>query len=225
MKGKSASITHCLIHYLKSFRLFSRATKEGTNGITGTHARTENQHTPVLWMCSLGCRRKVGGRASIITEHTVIFVCLSYMILWHLYKWSHALLSPCPNLCRPTSSICADCHRLQGKTVHALALQTKAISQKVLSDQRWRICKSKRIKHMNAILFLEWTRLCLRWISVVLGESDVLGVMFRSFFTPYSGPSKCSWKSCRLSAKSFHWKGALAQTDRSFFKAHCQEYK
>lgn len=108
--------------------------------------------------------------------------------------------------------------------LHA-ALQTKAISQKVLSDQRWRICKSKRIKHMNAILFLEWTRLCLRWISVVLGESDVLGVMFRSFFTPYSGPSKCNWKSCRLLAKSFHWKGALAQTDRSFFKAHCQEYK
>lgn len=61
MNRKSHSITYRLIHCLKSFGLFSPATEERKKPQYNWHryARTENQHTLVIRMCSLRCRRRL----------------------------------------------------------------------------------------------------------------------------------------------------------------------
>lgn len=142
MNSKSPSITHCLIHYFKSFRLFSQATKEGTNSIIGTHARTENHHTLVIWMCSLGCRRRLAeGHSSQVSAMSSKFASLTWS--YDTCTNAHMLLFLLAHVCcvpLHTSHAVGCRQKLLKHWFHA-ALQTKANPQKLPYIYTYICCK------------------------------------------------------------------------------------
>lgn len=158
MNRKSRSITYRLSHCLKSFGLFSPATEEGKKQYNWhRYARTENQHTLVIRMCSLRCRRRlVEGHPS--SQSTLSPKCASPTWSYAACTNAHMYLSHLAQICCipphlsmwPLTGWQTAC----AQSAHSLyykEAQTLAIS---LSHKK---CMSAIMKHVATSMFQEYT--------------------------------------------------------------------
>lgn len=170
-------------------------------------------------------QKKVGGRASIITERPVTSVHRYYAIIRHTQMFA---------------CICFTLYRSVASHHIYLCRFSQVSNMSYLTKMN--ICAI--MKHMVTYLYLEYTSepsysvdyTDTHWINLALFA--VWGVWcqlvpqgcVQSCISPHWGrpldlQMQLEVKVCRRLAKLLHWLQATAQTDRSLLKAHCQEYK